>query len=215
MKYLRSLFIFLFWILIISLSLWFFNTNVLRYLSGFRSKVFGDSFFNNQLWVTMHLIGGSLALLLGPMQFWPFFRNRFLSIHRLSGKIYMTGVLLIGISALRLSLISYCVPCRASLFILSILVLLSTGFAYKAIKTKNIKVHRQFMIRSYVCVLSFVAVRIDDIFPLTFLFGQIEDPLFRRTANEYFFSFVPLLITEIRMIWWPSMNALMGDKKSF
>ena len=125
----------------------------------------------------------------------------------------MIGVVLIGISALRLSLISYCVPCRTSLFILSVLILLSSAFAFKAIKAKNIKVHRQFMIRSYVCVLSFVAVRIDDIFPLSFLFGQIEDHLFRRTANEYFFSFVPLLVVEILMIWWPSVKALMVREK--
>jgi uncharacterized membrane protein len=213
MKYLRPLFIFFFWLPIIGLSLWFFNANVLTYLSGFRSKVFGDSFFHNQVWVTMHLIGGSLALLLGPLQFWKSFRNRFLSFHRLTGKIYLIGVVLIGISALRLSLISYCVPCRTSLFILSVLILLSSAFAFKAIKAKNIKVHRQFMIRSYVCVLSFVAVRIDDIFPLTFLFGQIEDHLFRRTANEYFFSFVPLLVAEILMIWWPSVKILMVREK--
>ncbi len=43
------------------------------------------------------------------------------------------------------------------------------------------------MARSYVCVLSFVGVRIDDILPLTFLFGQIEDPIFRRVVNEFFF----------------------------
>ena len=213
MNYIRIILISIFWVLIIGLSLWFFNTNVLTYLSGFRSKVFGDSFFHNQVWVTMHLVGGSLALLLGPMQFWKSFRNRFLSFHRLTGKIYLIGVVLIGISALRLSLISYCVPCRTSLFILSVLILLSSAFAFKAIKAKNIKVHRQFMIRSYVCVLSFVAVRIDDIFPLSFLFGQIEDHLFRRTANEYFFSFVPLLVVEILMIWWPSVKALMVREK--
>ncbi len=208
MKYLRSSALFIFWALIIGLSLWFFNSNVFRYLTGFRSKVFGDSFFNNQLWVTMHLIGGSMALLLGPMQFWSSFRNKFLSAHKLAGKLYMLGVLLIGISAFRLSFISYCVPCRVSLFILAVLVSISTWFAWKAIKTKNIKVHRQFMVRSYVCVLSFVAVRIDDIFPLTFLFGQIDDPIFRRVVNEYFFSFVPLLVTEMFMIWWPAIKSL-------
>lgn len=212
MKYLRIISISIFWLLIIGLSLWFFSTNVVPYLTGFRSKTFGDSFFHNQIWVTMHLVGGSLALILGPMQFWKTFRNRFLSFHRLTGKVYLIGVVLIGISALRLSLISYCIPCRTSLFILSVLVLLASAFAYKAIKTKNIKVHRQFMIRSYVCVLSFVAVRIDDIFPLAFLFGQIEDPIFRRTVNEYFFSFVPLLVTEILMNWWPSMKAVMVGK---
>ena len=208
MKYLNTLLLFIFWTLIIGLSGWFFYSQVLRYLTGFRSNTFGDSFFNNQVWVTMHLIGGSMALLLGPLQFWSSFRNKFLSGHKLSGKLYMTGVLLIGISAFRLSLISYCTPCRVSLFILAVLVSISTWFAWQAIKSKNIKVHRQFMVRSYVCVLSFVAVRIDDIFPLTFLFGQIEDHIFRRVVNEYFFSFVPLLIAEMLMIWWPAIKSL-------
>lgn len=61
------------------------------------------------------------------------------------------------------------------------------------------------MIRSYICVLAFVAVRIDGVLPLDFLFGNIEDELFRRVVNEYFFSFVPLLMAEIIMVWWPSV----------
>jgi hypothetical protein len=56
------------------------------------------------------------------------------------------------------------------------------------------------MVRSYICILSFVAVRIGGIIPLDFLFGQIEDPTFSRTVNEYFFSFVPLICGEIVMI---------------
>jgi len=69
------------------------------------------------------------------------------------------------------------------------------------------------MVRSYVCVLSFVAVPIDDIFPLTFLFGQVENPIFRRVVNEYFFSFVPLLVAEILMTWWPAIKALLLTKR--
>ncbi len=61
------------------------------------------------------------------------------------------------------------------------------------------------MVRSYVCVLAFVAVRIDDVLPLDFLFGNIQDSLFRRVVNEYFFSFVPLILTEIFMVWIPSI----------
>ena len=61
------------------------------------------------------------------------------------------------------------------------------------------------MVRSYICVLAFVAVRIDDVVSLDFLFGAIEDRTFRRVVNEYFFSFVPLLIAEIVMVWWPSV----------
>ena len=204
-KTLRSIPLVSFWVLIILLSAYFFFDNVIAYFFGYRSRSFGNSLFNNQLWVVMHLVGGSMALLLGPMQFWPAIRKKFVAFHRLSGKIYMVGVALIGISAFRLSLVSYCVPCRISLFLLTVFTVLSTWFAWKAIKVRNLKVHRQMMVRSYVCVLAFVAVRIDDIVSLNFLFGDIEDPLFRRTVNEYFFSFVPLIIAEILMVWWPSV----------
>jgi uncharacterized membrane protein len=193
------------WALLIGLSVYFFLDNVIAFFYGYRSRIFGNSLFDNQLWVVMHLVGGTFALLLGPTQFWPFIRNRFLAFHRLAGKIYMVGVGLIGISAGRLSLVSHCYPCRISLFILTILAVLSTWFAWKAIKTGNIKTHRQMMVRSYICVLAFVAVRIDDIFPLDFLFGSIEDRTFKRVVNEYFFSFVPLLVGEVVMVWWPSV----------
>jgi len=205
-KIVKAILPFSFWAIIILLSVYFFLDNVIAYFFGYRGRSFGTSFFNNQLWVVMHMVGGSMALLLGPMQFWQAIRKKFVAFHRLSGKIYMAGVALIGISALRLSLVSYCIPCRISLFLLTIFTVLSTWFAWKAIKVRNLKVHRQMMVRSYVCVLAFVAVRLDDIVSLNFLFGNIEDPIFRRTVNEYFFSFVPLIITEIIMVWWPSVK---------
>ncbi len=36
-----------------------------------------------------------------------------------------------------------------------------------------------------------------------FLFGTIKDPLFSRVTQEYFWSFVPLIIAEIEMVWIP------------
>lgn len=205
MYLIRSAGLVVFWALTIGASLYFFMDNVIAYFYGYRSRMFGYSFFHNQVWVIMHMAGGTLALLLGPLQFWSFIRNRFLSFHRMTGKIYMGGIVLIGISAGRLSLISTCVPCRISLFLLTVFAVISTWFAWKAIKKRNIKVHRQMMVRSYICVLAFVAVRIDDIFALDFLFGNINDPLLRRVVNEYFFSFVPLIIAEIIMIWIPGV----------
>ena len=74
-----------------------------------------------------------------------------------------------------------------------------------AIKNRNIKVHRQMMVRSYVCVLAFVMLRVNDVFSLDFLFGSVEDGTFRRVIQEYFWSFVPLLFAEIAMTWWPQV----------
>lgn len=201
----------LFWFLIISLSAYFFYDNVISYFFGFRSKLFGTTFFQNQIWVSLHMAGGTLILLLGPIQFSDWFRNKFLDLHRFLGKIYLLGAGLAGLSALGISLISSCLPCRVSLFLLAVFMILSSGLAWITIKQHNIKAHRQFMIRSYVCALAFVTVRIDGIIPLDFLFSNIEDVTFRRTVNEYFFSFVPLIIAEIMMTWLPSIKR----KKSF
>ena len=202
----------LFWVPILVLSIYFFMDNVVVYLFGYRSSNFGDTFFNNQFWLVIHLVGGTMTLLLGPTQFWPFVRNKFLAFHRLAGKIYMVGILLIGVSVARLSLVSSCVPCRISLFLLGVFAVLSTWLAWKAILAKDTKTHRQMMVRSYICVLAFVAVRLDQILPLDFLFGHIENPEFRRTVNEYFFSFVPLIIAEMVMTWLPSVYKLNKNK---
>ena len=89
---LRSAALIALWSFIILLSLYFFLDNVVAYFYGYRSRMFGDSLFHNQLWVVMHMGGGTMTLLLGPMQFWPFIRKRFVAFHRLSGKIYMLGI---------------------------------------------------------------------------------------------------------------------------
>tara|TARA_R110000868_G_scaffold397429_1_gene670113 strand:- start:184 stop:813 length:630 start_codon:yes stop_codon:yes gene_type:complete len=202
MKIIERLLFFMSWTIIIGLSAYFFLENVGVYFTGYRS----DSYINNPIWVSSHLIGGTLALLTGPIQFSKWIRNKYLNFHRLTGKVYIIGAFIAGLSAIRLSLISSCLPCRVSLFILAVLVLFTTFSAWWCVKNGNIKAHQQFMVRSYICILSFVAVRIGGIIPLDFLFGQIEDPTFGRTVNEYFFSFVPIICGEIFMIWIPTLK---------
>jgi uncharacterized membrane protein len=208
MKIIERLLFFISWTIIIGLSAYFFLENVSVYFTGYIS----DSYINNPIWVSSHLIGGTLALLFGPIQFSKWIRNKYLTFHRLTGKIYIIGAFIAGLSAIRLSLISSCLPCRVSLFILAILVLFTTFSAWWCVKNGNIKAHQQFMVRSYICILSFVAVRIGGIIPLDFLFGQIEDPTFGRTVNEYFFSFVPIICGEIFMIWIPTLKNIKRKK---
>jgi uncharacterized membrane protein len=214
MPALRSAAVFLAWAFILAGSVYFFFDNVVAYFYGYRSRMFGDSFWHNQFWVTLHMVGGTITLFLGPAQFWPSLRRRYVRFHRTSGKIYLVGIAMIGLSAGRLSFISTCVPCRISLFLLTLFAVLSTALAWRAILQRNTKVHRQMMVRSYVCVLAFVAVRIDDLYALDFLFGPITDPAFRRVVNEYFFSFVPLLLAEIVMVWLPSVKRPVQKKAS-
>lgn len=202
MKSIENLISYLVWVLIIFLSIYFFYDNVIAYFYGYRS----DGFTKNPIWTSGHMIGGTISLLLGPFQFWKWLRLRYVTVHRLLGKLYVMGTLIAGLSALRLSFSSYCVSCRISLFILAVLVLFTTVAAWWCIKNRNVEAHRQFMVRSYICVLAFVLVRVDSLLPLDFLFGTIEDPMFSRTVQEYFFSFVPLIIGEFFLAWLPNLK---------
>jgi uncharacterized membrane protein len=203
----------LLWAVVIFASVYFFLDNVVTFVYGYRSNTWGNSLFNNQLWFVAHLVGGSLALALGPIQFWKWFRNRYIQVHRLLGKIYIVGCFLVGLSALRLSLVSLCAPCRVSLFVTAVLLLFATGAAWFTIKQRNVKAHRQFMIRSYVLILAFVLVRIDGKISLSFFFGEIQDPTFNRVVNEYFFSFFPPILAEIGLTWIPALRRRLAPKK--
>lgn len=202
----RKIYFIIFWTLLIGVSLYFYYDNAIAYLFGYRSERFGETLFENQIWFVAHIVGATFSLFLGPVQFWKIFRNKYMGYHRFAGKLYIIGSLIAGISSLRLSLINDCVGCRYSLFILSVLFLLSTYLAWYAIKQRNITAHKQFMVRSYVCALAFVFVRLNQIIPLNFLFDAIEDPAIRRTVNEWMFSFAPIILAEIFMVWLPSVR---------
>jgi uncharacterized membrane protein len=209
---LNKLLLFIFWAAIILVSIYFYDDNVLAYFRGYRSERFGETFWENQVWFVAHMAGATCSLLLGPMQFWNSFRTKYMRWHRLSGKVYIIGSLIASIAAFRLSLIYDCVGCRYGSVFLSFLFFFTTALAWYAIKQKNIKTHKQFMIRSYCCALSFVLIRLPQILPLKFLFASIEDSVVRRTVREAFYSFILLFLAEVAMIWIPSLKKKRGLK---
>ncbi|WP_222983373.1 DUF2306 domain-containing protein [Flagellimonas meishanensis] len=198
----KTFLLIIFWTFIVSVSAYFYFYNVLGYFFGYRN----ERFESNQVWFISHMVGATFSLFLGPIQFWPSIRKKYGSYHKIAGKLYIIGSIIAGISAFRLSLIYDCIGCRYSLVILALLFLLTTSLAWVAIKRKNIVAHRQFMVRSYTCALAFVFIRLYQILPLDFLYGAIDDPELLRTVNEWLFSFVPLIIVEIAMIWVPSIT---------
>jgi uncharacterized membrane protein len=204
----RKLLIIIFWTTILVVSSYFYYDNAIAYLFGYRSERFGQTFFENHIWFISHIIGASFSLYLGPLQFWGTIRKKYINYHRLAGKLYIIGSLVAGVSALRLSIINDCLGCRYSLALLSMLFLLTTSLAWIAVRKKNILAHKHFMTRSYTCALAFVFVRLNQIIPLDFLYYPINDPIIQRTVNEWMFTFVPIIIVEIFMIWIPSIKQI-------
>lgn len=195
-----------FWTIILLLSAWFYFDNAVAYLFGYRNPRFGESLFTNQVWFVAHVLGATCSMFLGPVQFWKSFRIKYIKLHRLLGKIYIIGSLVAAVTAFRLALLFDCVGCRYSLIPLSVFFAFTTLLGWYAIRQKNIVAHQQFMIRSYTCSLAFVFVRLYQVIPLGFMFDPIDNPDIQGVVMEWFFSFMPILLVEVVMIWLPSLK---------
>jgi uncharacterized membrane protein len=192
--------LFTFWTVLILFSAGFYFDNAIVYLFGYRN----ERFAGNEFWFVAHILGATCSLFLGPIQFWKFIRTKYLKFHRFAGKIYVIGTLIAAVSAFRLAFVFVPVGFRFSLIPLSILLFITTALAWYTIKQKNIIAHQQFMVRSYSCALAFVFVRLYQVVPLDFIFGVIEDRNVKSVVNEWMFSFLPLILVEIIMVWIPS-----------
>ena len=202
----KRIFLIVFWIAVLVLSALFYYSDALAYFFGYRNPRFGETLLNNQIWFAVHIAGATCSLFLGPIQFWKSVRKKYVRLHRFLGKVYIIGTLIAAISAFRLALIFTCTACRYSLIPLSILLFVTTAFAWYAIKKRNIEAHRQFMVRSYACAMAFVFVRIDRVIPMDFIFDPIANDEIIGIVTEWTFSILPLLLVEIFMVWIPSLR---------
>lgn len=80
---------------------------------------------------------------------------------------------------------------------------------------KEFQLHKEFMIRSYVCSLAFVFIRIlPSVNEYTGLFNFIENDEMKWSIYEWICWVYPLLITEFLLSWWPAIIKLRtADKK--
>lgn len=112
-------------------------------------------------WVIIsHIFCGSVALLSGPLLLWEYFRNRFLKIHRLLGKMYVIAILISGLGALYLTFttgLQVNLPYSFALQIQIFAWLTSTGLAYWAVRKRKMIQHKEWMARSYIVTLAFLA----------------------------------------------------------
>jgi len=137
-----------------------------------------------------HLVGGMLALALGPWQFNARIRQRMLRVHRWTGRGYIVSVLVGGAGALALA------PYSMQGFVthlgfgmLATLWLLTTAIAYARIREGDIAAHRRWMTRSYALTLAAVTLRIW--LPISQIAGMPFADAYQAVA---WFCWVPNLI---------------------
>jgi uncharacterized membrane protein len=105
----------------------------------------------------VHALSGSVALISGPLQFSRLLRNKTRKLHRVIGGLYMWAIWLSSVGGLW-SAIFFNVNMAAKMAFgtLAILWFSTTTIAYLHIRNRNIREHREWMIRSFALALFFV-----------------------------------------------------------
>src|SRR5712692_3170015 len=111
-----------------------------------------------------HALAGTCALLLGPMQFSDRIRQRFTKFHRVVGRIYITGALIVAPLGAYIQFFEERMGGPRSFSIAAlvdaILLMLTTAIAFTFILNGKVQQHRQWMTRSFAVALVFLEVRV-------------------------------------------------------
>lgn len=115
-------------------------------------------FAERRFWITLHAVGGSLALLAGPFQFLRSpTRGRW---HRGLGYVYLTGVLAGGVSGLALAPTAFGGPVSHLGFGTLAALWLATGaLAWRRAVARDFDAHRRWMVRNFALSLAAVTLR--------------------------------------------------------
>ena len=115
-------------------------------------------------WLLPHGIAGACALLLGPMQFSDRLRERFRTLHRVVGRIYVAGVFVAAPLGFYIQYFQERMGNPRSFSIASAvdaaLWMITTGIALVFILKGKVQEHRQWMTRSFAVAIVFLEVRV-------------------------------------------------------
>ena len=109
----------------------------------------------------VHVVGGGLALVLGPLQFWRGLRTRHPIVHRWIGRTYLVAVGAAAFAGLALAPVNQ--AGLVGLFgfgALGVLWLLTGWRGYRAIRARDVASHRAWMMRNFALTYAAVMLRI-------------------------------------------------------
>jgi len=109
----------------------------------------------------VHVVGGVLALLIGPVQFVGRLRRRVVRVHRFMGATYVASATALGLSGLILAPTAYTgLVASAGFTVLDLAMLFTTWTAVRMIVARRYGDHRRWMIRSFSLIMAGVMLRV-------------------------------------------------------
>jgi len=179
----------------------FYLRDPLHYIIDPTEKSFGP-YWPHRIGLWTHIGGATLALFFGPFQFWTGLRDRNPAVHRITGYIYLTGILIGGCGAWYMATFTTPRSFGIALYSLTAAWWITVGMAFLAIRRGRIAAHKEWMIRGYVVTLAFVAFRWIEASPLL---GDLGSEARNVTIGWACWA-VPLLITEVALQWRRTMG---------
>ncbi len=176
-----------------------------KYLSDDTLKHWGsNSTFDNSIFA-LHIFAGIIVYCTAILQFTPAIRNKYISFHRATGKLYILSSLL-SIATLYIMIPrTWCIDCRPSQLIVTSLWLLFITLAYYFVRQRKIVLHQRMMISSFISAAYFVTVRVIDAYAMNIFYYLFPNKSTAYLASDVFVWLVPLLL--FHLFW------LIKDKK--
>jgi uncharacterized membrane protein len=138
---------------------WFILRSALPYLA-MSPDHYGPYFWPRRWGLVLHVAGGIIALTAGLVQLWLGLTNRVAGLHRALGKLYVAIIAAGGIAGFYLALtINGNPPYASGLFTLCVAWMVTTFMAVVAIRRRDVRQHREWMMRSYAVTFAFVTFR--------------------------------------------------------
>jgi uncharacterized membrane protein len=141
-----------------------------------------------------HTLAGTLALLIGPINFSSRIRHRHLQLHRVLGRIYAASVLVGAFTGIALAAGRPGLPgtsMQAAAWIVC------TAAAVITARNHHITQHRQWMARSYAVTFTFVSSRVLNLWPR--YWSHLGDSL--SAVGVIAFTLASILIVDIGLNW--------------
>ncbi|MGA8938307.1 MAG: DUF2306 domain-containing protein [Acidobacteriaceae bacterium] len=141
-----------------------------------------------------HTLAGTLALLIGPINFSSRIRQRHLQLHRILGRIYVLAVFVGSFTGIALAAGRPGLPGTS---MQAAAWMVCTTAAFVTARNRQIVAHRQWMARSYAVTFTFVSSRVLNLWPR--YWAHLGDSF--AAVGVIAFTLASLLIVELGLNW--------------
>ena len=119
-----------------------------------------ETYKAHQTSLLLHVTGGMLAIILGPFQFVSRLRARYLTLHKITGRVYAAACVTSACAGLNMATRAFGgFPSSAGFGMLAILWLITIAFAVARARQGDLTAHRQWVIRSFALTLAAFSLR--------------------------------------------------------